>query len=270
MEDFYKNTKILPIVDGYSIAMVSGVKVPVDEGGPGLLIDYMTQGTYVSESGEVIMVNVYDLRTGAGLLLKKRFEELRETQVDGTTAYISDEERAQGRLAVQWQEDGIVLVVGAETLDEEQLLDYASMVMKSTANVNPDAKENEWMLLYQYLPEPPEDENLYWLRINSVPITSISALYGADELEYTLSIFTGESSGIYILGRDGELLRSEEIEVGGKTATAGYSEGKYKIVYTDEEKQISLSVEHGKGNLVDAQPALVNIMEAAMVESGLV
>jgi hypothetical protein len=268
-EDFYKNTKLLPIVDGYSIAMVSGVKVPADEG-PGLLIDYMAQGTYVSDSGDVIQISAYDLRTGVGILIKKRFEELQEMEVDGTKVYLNDEERASGKLDVQWQEGGIVYVAGADTLDTGKVLEYAGLVMKSTATVNPDAKENEWMLLYQYLPEPPEDENLYWIRVTGSPITSLHALYATGEMEYTLSIITGEGSVMVIVSEQDKLSSAEDVQIGGKTGTAGYSEGKYKIVYIDEEKQIGLSAELETGNLADASPALVRIMEAAMEETGLV
>lgn len=269
-EQFYSNLKLAPTLD-YDLLAVYGGEPTADKGG--VVINSIAILVYASDSGEEYASSVWKLRTGGRIWAKDEFKELESREIEGTTAYVDTRGGPSGDVEVKWLEGGYMYSVGKRTgaADEssakEELVALAEEVISSGKKLDPDAPENEWMLLYQYLPDPLEGEHLFSVKVSKLDYTSIQGDYGDDENQFSVTIVPGEEFAALGASEAEGLSSSAEVNVGEKTATAGYKSGKYKIVYVDEENQVYIATTLEKGDAAAIKESMAKTLEATIAET---
>lgn len=265
-EQFYSDLKLVPTLD-YDLLSVYGAEPTMDKGGA--IIDYIAISGYASDSGEEYASSVIKLRTGGRIWAKDDLENQEIREIEGKTVYIDTRGGPTGDVEVKWIEGDAIYSVGKAvdgSATKEELVALAGDVITSGEKLDPDAAENEWVLLYQYLPDPLEGEHLFSVKISKLGYTSIQGEYGTEESQFVLTIVPGEvgvsSSGNDITG----LSSAEDVQVGGNTATAGYKDREYNIIYADEENQIGMWIRLDKGDLTAVKESMAKTLEAAIAE----
>ncbi len=263
-EDFYGLLNRVPEVEGYDMTMLMYFILPPEEG-PGAIIREAYMIRYASDTDDFGLGLLW-LRTGMKLMAREMIKDGEATEVNGKTAYFKMEGN-EGKL--HWLEDNLLYEVkkeGATAADE--FMPYARLVMSPVGHLDPQAEKYDSLLLYPYLPDPLEGERLHALGNFGFEPRHIFGMYRKDETEYRLTIIPGDFGVITGLGMIDDLFPEEDVQVGQWIAQAGQSEGKYKIIYVDEDNTVAFTMETDSGNEALVGESMKAILAKA-IERGL-
>jgi len=259
-DTFYGLLNRVPEVEGYDMAMLMYFILPPEEG-PGAFIKEAYMTGYTSDTDNFGLSLLW-LRTGMKIMAREMIKDGEAMEINGKTAYFKMEE-GEGKL--QWLEDSLLYEVkkeGATTSDE--LAVYARLIMSPVGNFDPQAEKYDSILLYQYVPDPLEGERLGALGNFGFEPRHMFGKYIKDETEYTLTILPGDIGVMLGQGESNQLSPGEDVQVGQWTAKAGQKEGKYKIIYVDEENLVVLTMETDMGNEAMVEESMKVVLSKAI------